>query len=145
MSGAGTDSTTLHAHCAATCLLCTACTALHCGACLHCTACMHALPACLHCLSACVQVARARKTARLDDSAGGESVDTELKRSEADEPITLSLAAAAAAKAAAAAADKQQLRPAAAAPPLFGDDEGETPLGGVFTLPGSARAGAVLW
>jgi hypothetical protein len=86
---------------------------------------MLALPACARVR---VQVARARKTARLDDSADGQPMDSELKRSEADEPITLSLAAAAAAKAAAAAADKQHPRPAAAAPPLFGDDEGETLL-----------------
>lgn len=80
------------------------------------------------CLPACVlvQVERARKAARLDDSSE-QPVDTELKRSEADEPIKLSLAASAAAAAAAAgaAADKQQSRGAAvAAPPLFGDDDG---------------------
>jgi len=68
------------------------------------------------------QVERARKTARLEESAEDPAA-TELKRSEADEPIKLSLAAA---KAAAAAADKQSTRGAAgAAPPLFGDDDGE--------------------
>lgn len=72
-----------------------------------------------------MQVERARKAARLDESSD-QPVDTELKRSEADEPIKLSLAAKAAAAAAAAAADKQQSRgAAAAAPPLFGDDDGE--------------------
>lgn len=69
------------------------------------------------------------------DDSGAAAVDTELKRSEADEPITLSLAAAsAAAKAAAAAAgggaDKQHSRLAGvAAPPLFGDDDGECLVG----------------
>ncbi len=71
-----------------------------------------------------MQVVRARKAARLDDSSE-QPADTELKRSEADEPIKLSLAARAAA-AAAAVADKQQSRVAqTAAPPLFGDDDGE--------------------
>lgn len=68
---------------------------------------------------------RARKNARLEESAEDPAA-TELKRSEADGPIKLSLAAAAAAKAAAAAADKQSARGAAGgAPPLFGDDDGE--------------------
>lgn len=71
----------------------------------------------------CLQVARARKTARVDDSTD-QPVDTELKRTEADEPIKLSLAASAARGAAAAPADKQQSRSQAAAPPMFGDDEG---------------------
>jgi hypothetical protein len=73
-------------------------------------------------VSALVQVERARKAARVDESSE-QPLDTELKRSEADEPIKLSLAANAAAVA--AAADKQQSRGAAgAAPPLFGDDDG---------------------
>jgi hypothetical protein len=69
-------------------------------------------------------VARARKAARLDDSSE-QPVDTELKRTEADEPIKLSLAASAAkGTAAAAAAEKQQSRTQSTAPALFGDDEG---------------------
>jgi hypothetical protein len=73
-------------------------------------------------VSALLQVERARKAARVDQSSE-QPLDTELKRSEADEPIKLSLAANGAA---AAAADKQQPRGAAgAAPPLFGDDDGK--------------------
>lgn len=69
-----------------------------------------------------MQVERARKAARVDQSSE-QPLDTELKRSEADEPIKLSLAANGAA---AAAADKQQPRgTAGAAPPLFGDDDGK--------------------
>jgi hypothetical protein len=73
-----------------------------------------------------LQVERARKAARVDDSEQ-QPLDTQLKRSEDGEPLKLNLVAAAAAAkaAAAAAADNQQSRgTAAAAPALFGDDEG---------------------
>jgi hypothetical protein len=79
------------------------------------------------CLHATLQVERARKHARTDDTSEHPE-GTELQRSEADGPIKLSLAATAAARAAAAAGgagagpDKQQQR-GAAAPALFGDDD----------------------
>lgn len=65
------------------------------------------------------------RTAEPDDE---QQVNTELQRTEADEPIKLSLAAAKAAAAAAPAAADSRAPAAAkakAAAPLFGDDDGE--------------------
>jgi hypothetical protein len=69
--------------------------------------------------------------ARTDGAGDDEApANTELQRSEADEPIKLSLAATSAAAAAAAAAAGDGKAAAAAAArsrpaPLFGDDDGE--------------------
>jgi hypothetical protein len=67
--------------------------------------------------------------ARTDGAADDDApVNTELLRSEADEPIKLSLAAssAAAVAAAAAAGDGKAAAAARSRPaPLFGDDDGE--------------------
>jgi hypothetical protein len=78
-----------------------------------------------------LQVERARKMARTDGGAADNDeapLNTELQRSEADEPIKLSLAASSAAAAAAAAAGDGKAAAAAARSkpaPLFGDDDGE--------------------
>jgi hypothetical protein len=87
--------------------------------------------------STALQVERARKMARTDGADDDAApVNTDLQRSEADEPIKLSLAASSGAAAAAAAAAAGDGKAAAAAArsrpaPLFGDDDGELVLGAV--------------